>query len=105
MATMIAPKRIQVLEKALSPASAFSLPAFLVPALHTTPARSFSFSPGRQSKLGRTPLSIPPGVELTIGEPKVKKDVTTYMKIAKRTVTIAGPLGKLASHGALMVPS
>jgi len=34
-------------------------------------------------------------VELTIGEPIVKKDATTYLRIAKRKVTVTGPLGSL----------
>lgn len=76
--------------------SAVTLPAFLVPAFQSTaPRRQFSSTTNRSSKLGRTPISIPPGVELTIGEPIVKKDPTTYLKIPKRTVTVTGPLGKL----------
>lgn len=71
-----------------------SLPSFLVPAFHTSPARQFSATTNRPSKLGRIPISIPPGVELSIGEPKIKKDFTTYLQVAKRTVTIQGPLGE-----------
>ncbi|KAF3761485.1 ribosomal protein L6 [Cryphonectria parasitica EP155] len=74
-----------------------TLPAFLVPALASAPAsqRQFSVSTSRQSKLGRTPISIPPGVELTIGEPYIIRDYTTYKQTPKRTVSVAGPLGKL----------
>ncbi|OAA62831.1 60S ribosomal protein [Niveomyces insectorum RCEF 264] len=57
--------------------------------------RTFSASAPQQSKLGRTPISVPPGVELVIGEPMVKKDPTTYLKIPRRKVTVEGPLGKL----------
>ncbi|KAI1480990.1 hypothetical protein K445DRAFT_69544 [Daldinia sp. EC12] len=94
---MLAPSRGKVLDRALSSAGApVTLPAFLVPAFQTTtPRRQFSSTPSTHSKLGRTPISIPPGVELVIGEPRVKKDPTTYLRIPKRTVTIAGPLGKL----------
>ncbi|OTA92814.1 hypothetical protein M434DRAFT_74146 [Hypoxylon sp. CO27-5] len=94
---MLAPSRGKVLERALAGTNpAVILPAFLVPAFQTTtPRRQFSNTWNRPSKLGRTPISIPPGVELTIGEPKVKRDPTTYLKIPKRTVTVAGPLGKL----------
>ncbi|KAI0851136.1 ribosomal protein L6 [Daldinia vernicosa] len=94
---MLAPSRGKVLERALSGTNApVTLPAFLVPAFQTAaPRRQFSNTSNRPSKLGRTPISIPPGVELTIGEPRVKKDPTTYLRIPKRTVTIAGPLGKL----------
>ncbi len=58
------------------------------------PVRPFSATTQRPSKLGRTPIAIPPGVEVTIGEPVIKKDATTYRQIAKRTVTVTGPLGK-----------
>ncbi|KAI1380145.1 ribosomal protein L6 [Hypoxylon crocopeplum] len=95
---MLAPSRGKVLERALSrTAAAVTLPAFLVPAFQSTsaPRRQFSSTSNRHSKLGRTPISIPPGVELTIGEPRVKKDPTTYLRIPKRTITVAGPLGKL----------
>ncbi|KAK0629053.1 ribosomal protein L6, alpha-beta domain-containing protein [Bombardia bombarda] len=98
---MLAPSRARVLDRAASSSAAVlvSLPSFLVPAFQTlrttTPSRPFSASTTRPSKLGRTPISIPPGVELAIGEPKVKRDMTTYLKIAKRTVTVSGPLGKL----------
>ncbi|KAI0469069.1 54S ribosomal protein L6 [Xylaria cf. heliscus] len=91
---MLAPSRSKVLEKAVS-GGAVTLPGFLVPAFQAPPRRQFSSTPARSSKLGRTPISIPPGVELIIGEPKTKRDLTTYLKIAKRTVTVSGPLGKL----------
>ncbi|CAK7198574.1 54S ribosomal protein L6 mitochondrial [Sporothrix eucalyptigena] len=57
--------------------------------------RAFSASAPQQSKLGRTPISIPPGVDLTVGEPIVKKDPTTYLKIPRRTISVQGPLGQL----------
>lgn len=107
---MLAPSRGRVLEKALNcskPAAA--LPSFLVPAFQSATSaqqqtsstsssscrRPFSSTAAKPSKLGRTPLSIPPGVELSIGEPFVKKDPTTYLRIPKRNVTITGPLGAL----------
>ncbi|KAI0891874.1 ribosomal protein L6 [Annulohypoxylon nitens] len=94
---MLAPSGSKMLKGALTNTnSAVTLPAFLVPAFQSTaPRRQFSSTTNRSSKLGRTPISIPPGVELTIGEPIVKKDPTTYLKIPKRTVTVTGPLGKL----------
>ncbi|KAI2633317.1 54S ribosomal protein L6 [Xylaria nigripes] len=91
---MFAPSRGKALEKAISGTTA-TLPGFLVPAFQVSPRRQFSNTSTRSSKLGRTPISIPPGVELSIGEPIVKKDPTTYLRIAKRTVTVTGPLGKL----------
>lgn len=82
-----------LLAEAASPSAAavVTLPGFLVPAFQ---ARPFSASTTRPSKLGRTPISIPPGVELTIGDLAVKKDMTTYLRIPKRTVSVEGPLGK-----------
>ncbi|KAI0973288.1 54S ribosomal protein L6 [Xylaria arbuscula] len=91
---MLAPSRNKVLEKAVSGA-AVTLPAFLVPAFQASPRRQFSNTPSKSSKLGRIPISIPPGVEIAIGEPRAKKDPTTYLRIPKRTVTVSGPLGKL----------
>lgn len=60
-----------------------------------TPAaqRQFSATTGLRSKLGRTPITVPPGVDVKVGEPWVKKDLTTYLKTVKKTVTIEGPLG------------
>ncbi|RYO92038.1 hypothetical protein DL766_003684 [Monosporascus sp. MC13-8B] len=107
---MLAPSRGWVLEKRAA-ASFVTLPSFLLPAFqssttatacsssstHSSAAtrRQFSNTANRPSKLGRTPISIPPGVEILIGEPRVKKDPTTYLRIPKRTVTVQGPLGKL----------
>lgn len=100
---MLAPGRGLVLEKS---AGIINLPSFLLPAFssafasshhpHHHPARrQFSSTPHRPSKLGRTPISIPPGVEISVGEPRIVKDATTYLRIPKRTVTVEGPLGKL----------
>ncbi|KAK2599299.1 hypothetical protein N8I77_011068 [Diaporthe amygdali] len=86
--------------RAIAPSSIVTLPSFLVPAFQNCAAapaarRQFSASTSRPSKLGRTPISIPPGVELTIGEPYIVKDFTTYKQTPRRTVTVTGPLGKL----------
>ncbi|KAB5583261.1 ribosomal protein L6, alpha-beta domain-containing protein [Coniochaeta sp. 2T2.1] len=90
---MFAPCRRSVLEKAAAASQSTTLPSFLVPTLQTR--RPFSSTTCRPSKLGRTPISIPPGVELMIGEPKIKKDPTNWRIEPKRTVTVAGPLGEL----------
>lgn len=92
---MLAPSRNKAaLERAIA-STAVTLPAFLVPAFQPPQRRHFAHTPTRSSKLGRTPISIPPGVEITIGEPHAKRDPTTYLRIPKRTVTVSGPLGKL----------
>ncbi|KAK3384193.1 ribosomal protein L6, alpha-beta domain-containing protein [Lasiosphaeria ovina] len=94
---MLAPSRA----RALASSAVITLPSFLVPAFQTTaasrssPARLFSATTSRPSKLGTTPISIPPSVELAISEPRVRKDLTTWLNIARRTVTVTGPLGTL----------
>ena len=101
VAAMLAPRTgRQALQRAVasSPSpSTVTLPSFLVPAFQaqqTTTRRPFSATTNRPSKLGRTPLSIPPGVELEIGDLFIKKDVTSYLKTYKRKLTVTGPLGK-----------
>ncbi|KAK3401944.1 ribosomal protein L6, alpha-beta domain-containing protein [Sordaria brevicollis] len=92
---MFAPSRRRVLEAAsVSASSVVTLPGFLVPAFQQT-TRQFSATTKCQSKLGRTPLSIPPGVEITIGEPFIKRDMTQWKQQPKRKVTVQGPLGQL----------
>lgn len=88
---MLAPSRSRTLERAVP--SVASLPSFLVPALQSR--RTFSSTTAKSSKLGRTPISIPPGVELLVGPPTTKKDPTTWKQMPKRTVTVTGPLGQL----------
>jgi hypothetical protein len=61
--------------------------------LQKTPRRALSTTPQCCSRMGRTAISIPPTVDLTIGEPVVHHDATTYLKIARRTITVQGPLG------------
>lgn len=106
---MLGPSRCRLTTAALqasssssSTSSSVTLPSFLVPAFHnasaaatTTTRRQFSQTTSRPSKLGRTPISIPPGVELVVGEPRIHKDPTTYLRIPKRTATVTGPLGSL----------
>ncbi|KAI0592946.1 ribosomal protein L6 [Biscogniauxia sp. FL1348] len=113
---MLGPSRgARVLERAIfSRGSAITLPGFLVPAFQPSPSfssssssscsstapreqqrRPFSGTPARASKLGRTPISIPPGVDLVLGDPIVKKDPTSYLVLKKRIATVTGPLGKL----------
>jgi len=48
----------------------------------------------QQSKLGRTPITVPPGVELQVSDLYVKKDMTSYKKEYKRRITVKGPLGE-----------
>ncbi len=98
---MLAPRTgRQALQRAVASSPSpltVTLPSFLVPAFQaqqTTTRRPFSATTNRPSKLGRTPLSIPPGVELEIGDLFIKKDVTSYVKTYKRKIAVTGPLGK-----------
>lgn len=98
---MFAPSRGRQLGHAIV-SSPVTLPGFLVPAWQaatprtTAAAAAFSTTSKRPSKLGRTPLSIPPGVELTVGEPFARKDLTTYKRVFNKTINIKGPLGALS---------
>ncbi|KAG8667302.1 54S ribosomal protein L6 mitochondrial [Fusarium poae] len=103
MAAMFAPSRGKALGRAVAASSSapVTLPGFLVPAWQATASPTaattalFSTTSKRPSKLGRTPLSIPPGVELSVGEPVANKDLTSYKKVFKKTINIKGPLGSL----------
>lgn len=99
MAAMFAPSRGKALRHAIPSSPAVTLPRFLVPAWQTTTSayqRQFSTTPGCQSKLGRTPIPIPPGVELILGEPKIQRGARDWKSSVKRTITVKGPLGMLA---------
>lgn len=96
MAATFAPSRGKALGNALRAAPAVMLPGFLVPAWQRLAQRQqhpFSTTTKRPSKLGRTPISIPPGVELTMGEPKASRSATSYKATVKKTITVKGPLG------------
>jgi large subunit ribosomal protein L6 len=81
------------------------LPGFLVPAFQTPARRNFSATTARSSKLGRTPLSVPPGVDLAISDLFVKKDMTSYLKNYRRKITVKGPLGEHSSPVSRGLPS
>ncbi|KAM0251269.1 hypothetical protein ACHAQJ_008260 [Trichoderma viride] len=105
MASILAPRRGKALSLALSTAAASpsSLPSILLPASSTivspsrfaSARRQFSTTQTQQSKLGMTPLSIPPGVEVVMGEPKAFRSATSYKPIVKKKITVTGPLGTL----------
>lgn len=105
MASILAPSRGKALSKAFSTAAASpsSLPSILPASTMTTTIaspsrfasarRQFSTTQGRPSKLGITPLSIPPGVEVVMGEPKAFRSTTSYKPVVKKKITVKGPLG------------
>lgn len=63
-------------------------------AMRVEGARAFSGTAATHSKLGRTPISLPPGVQVKVGERWVQKDLTSYLEKGRRTVTVEGPLGR-----------
>lgn len=98
MAAFFAPSRGAITNVASKASNgAITLPGFLIPAWQpfATRQRHFSISTPRASKLGRTPISVPPGVELVMGEPITKRIMTSYQPIVTKTVTVTGPLGSL----------
>lgn len=70
-----------------------ALPGFLAPAWQQQQHSNFSTTGRLSSKLGRTPISIPPGVELVLGEPVLQRGAREWKATAKRTITVKGPLG------------
>ncbi|KAL7790432.1 ribosomal protein L6, alpha-beta domain-containing protein [Trichoderma ceciliae] len=107
MATILAPRRGKAVSLVLSAAAALPCspcsPRSIPPASSTivSPSRSaparrqFSTTQTRASKLGRTPLSIPPGVEVLVGEPRTLRSATSYKPVVKKLITVTGPLGSL----------
>lgn len=97
MASLFASAKGNGLRNASSMASscAVILPGFLIPAwqTHATRQRKFSTTTPQLSKLGRTPLSIPPDVEVTMSEPIITRNMTSYLPDIKKTITVKGPLG------------
>ncbi|KAF4595867.1 Ribosomal protein L6 [Ophiocordyceps camponoti-floridani] len=65
--------------------------------ISTTAARQrpFSATARQTSKLGRMPIFLPPGVEVTVGEPWTWRSMTHWKPIVKKTITIQGQLGTL----------
>ncbi|KAK1244638.1 hypothetical protein MKX07_003437 [Trichoderma sp. CBMAI-0711] len=64
-------------------------------ATQSSSSRPFSTTPAARSKLGRTPLSVPPGVEVVMGEPRAVRSATSYKPVVRKTITVTGPLGTL----------
>lgn len=80
------------------PARDHTLPAFLVPALAQRPQQTsrFSTSSPDHSKIGRAPLSLPPGVTFRIQEaPQLQDHARVSRNQPGSTIEIEGPLGKM----------
>ncbi|PHH86377.1 hypothetical protein CDD83_10332 [Cordyceps sp. RAO-2017] len=98
MAATFAPTRATALRHAVHGSPTATLPGFLVPAWQGFRRRQrgqFSTTTKQQSKLGRTPISIPAGVELVMGEPRTMKSKTSWKATVTKTLTVKGPLGTL----------
>lgn len=95
MASVFAPGRSKALRHAISSSqtTSASLPSFLLPAFQSRP---FSATSPCASKLGRTPLSIPPGVEISLSNVQAVKGSRDWKPHAYRTITVKGPLGELS---------
>ncbi|CAG9943908.1 unnamed protein product [Clonostachys rosea f. rosea IK726] len=88
-----------LLAKATQASSSTALPSFLLPAWQQQPGaahRHFSTTPLQCSKLGRTPLAIPPGVEILMSDLKTVGSATSWKPSKHRTITVNGPLGSLS---------
>lgn len=96
MAPKTMPSRCKVLGHVLRSSSGSVLPGLLVPAWPTFAQRQFSTTTKRPSKLGRTPITIPPGVELSMGDLKKVKSKTSYKPTVNRRITVKGPLGEFS---------
>ncbi|KFA53146.1 hypothetical protein S40293_03152 [Stachybotrys chartarum IBT 40293] len=94
---MISPTWGKALGQSALHVQSSTLPGFLVPAWHrgSLSPRAFSTTATQRSKLGRNPISLPPGVELTVGEPVAIRDMTHFKPKVKKTITVTGPLGSL----------
>ncbi|EFZ02498.1 ribosomal protein L6 [Metarhizium robertsii] len=95
MASRFVPAKGKALGHALRMNPQVALPGFLLPAWQTSAQRHFSTTTKRPSKLGRTLISIPPGVELSMSDLKTSKVATSYKPTVKKTITVKGPLGSL----------
>ncbi|KZF21092.1 ribosomal protein L6 [Xylona heveae TC161] len=96
---MFAISRRSCLREVLSASTvSVSPPPFLLPAFQSAPSsRSFTSSSPCMSQVGRTPISLPPGVSVTIFEPPVPKAKTRVLRTEPETkVEIEGPLGKVS---------
>ncbi|TFB01115.1 54S ribosomal protein L6 [Trichoderma ghanense] len=80
---------------AFLPAASSSAGRFLLSSPSATRQRPFSTTHAARSKLGRTPLSVPPGVEVVMGEPRAVRSATSYKPVVRKTITVTGPLGTL----------
>ncbi|EON68644.1 hypothetical protein W97_07902 [Coniosporium apollinis CBS 100218] len=74
-----------------------TIPAFLLPAFQQPPtSRSFSSSQPCRSKIGKSPLSIPPNVTFTVTEAPRTKGGRISRTQGMSTAHIIGPLGEMS---------
>lgn len=107
MASSIVSRHGRTLGQAVprSPSAALVIPGFLVPAWQDSASRQqFSTTTKRPSKLGRTPLTVPPGVEILISDPITTRKATEWKSRVHKSVTVKGPLGSYLHHGRARPP-
>lgn len=107
MVAPLAPARFEALRHVLGACPGATLPVLLGPAwqgLARRQRKPFSTTTQPRSKLGRTPIAIPPGVEIMVGDMVTTATKTSYLTTSKRTVTVKGPLGELAPRGPFSPP-
>jgi large subunit ribosomal protein L6 len=99
MATSHCTRSSRVLWSTFAPprSQAITVPAFLVPALHSaTQTSNFSTTASRPSKIGSAPLSLPPDVKVTVSAPAASRAGRGVSRNqAGNQVEIEGPLGKM----------
>lgn len=95
MASKFRPAGSRALENALRACRTAPVPTCPALAQQAVAERQFSTTTQRPSKLGRTPITIPTGVELSLSDLKRTKIATSYKPVVTRTITVAGPLGRL----------
>lgn len=82
--------------------STSSIPLFLAPAFATASphsTRPFSSTPIPASKIGRTPVAVPPEVQINVTPNYKKRSASTVAlgrELLTSTVDVTGPLGKLS---------
>lgn len=77
-----------------------TVPSFLVPAFASRPqSLRFSTTTRRTSKIGKTPLTLPPEVQFTVKQPPPftqSQDAKIGRDVLGVTVDIEGPRGKMS---------
>ncbi|OCK75158.1 mitochondrial 54S ribosomal protein YmL16 [Lepidopterella palustris CBS 459.81] len=94
---MFTPARRRCVNSVTAASNSSYIPSFLLPSFHSsTAARAFTTTLPCLSKIGSTPLSIPPEVTFDVVTPKPIANGRTSRTQPPSTVHIKGPLGALS---------